>query len=202
MIKFFFLSQKVGSFCKGFGNEFVTVGTGELFSVVVMSFFEGTWLVSVQRRVQSVRWRCEVLFSGTQLKLALLQSFLLRSQYSFFLCLKRVVAFAHILVIVVDFLGQGFDFGSHLALKFLIDFVSGNEVNDCIGQSVRFVLVDILVVDDDFEEFFALLDVLFGVAQDLAEQVVWTLNGDVEVEGVEDFALHFDEGLLGDWRRD
>jgi hypothetical protein len=112
------------------------------------------------------------------------------------------VAFAHILVIDVDFLGQSFYFGSHLALKFLIDFVSGNEVNDRIGQSVRFVLVDIFVVDDDFEKFFALLDVLFGVAQDLAEQVVWTLNGDVEVEGVEDFALHFDEGLLGDWGRD
>jgi hypothetical protein len=198
VIEFFFLSQKVGSFCKGFGNEFVTVGTGKLFSVVVMSFFEGTWLVSVQRGVQSVRRRCEVLFGGTQVELALLQSFLFWSQYSFFLCLERVVIFAHILVIAVDFLGQGFYFDSHLALKFLINFVSGNEVNNRIGQSVRFVLVDILVVDDDFEEFLALLDVLFGVAQDLAEQVVWTLNGHVEVEGVEDFALHFDEGLLGD----
>ena len=150
MIEFFFLSQKVGGFCKGFGNEFVTVGTGELFSIVVMSFFEGTGLVTVQRRVQSVRWRCEVLSGGTQVELALLQSFLLRSLCSFLLCLERVVAFAHILVIVVDFLGEGFDFGSQLAVKFLIDFFSGNEVNDRIGQNVRFVLVDIFVVDDDF----------------------------------------------------
>ncbi len=112
------------------------------------------------------------------------------------------MGFADILVIVVDFLGEDFDFGPELALEFRIDFVSGDEVNDGVGQRVRLMLVDILVVNDDFEKFFALFDVLFGVAENLAEQVVGTLDGDVEVECIEDFAFHFDKGLFGDWGRD
>jgi hypothetical protein len=38
VIEFLFLSQEVGSLCKGFSNELVTVGFSELFGVFIVSF--------------------------------------------------------------------------------------------------------------------------------------------------------------------
>jgi len=54
------------------------------------------------------------------------------------------------------------------------------------------LLVDFLVVDDDLEQFLALLKFFLGLPQQLTKKIVGALDGYVETQQIKEFSFHLD----------
>lgn len=83
--------------------------------------------------------------------------------------LLGIVVFSHVLVVIIDLLGDNFHSGAILPLQRGVDLASGDEIYDCEGDYFGLILVDFLAVNDNLQELFTLLDIFFGLAEDLAQ---------------------------------
>lgn len=94
------------------------------------------------------------------------------------------MSFFYLLVEVVDLLGYNLHFGPNLSLDKGVNLRPGDQINNCIGQHVRLLLVDFLVENYDFQEFLTFFKILFRVLKDLAKKIKRTLDGHIEFEKV------------------
>jgi len=74
-----------------------------------------------------------------------------------------IMVFLGLFIKVINLLSDTFNLTSDFSLNMSLYLRSGNEINDGISYNMRFILHDIFIVYDHFEEFLTFIDIFFRI---------------------------------------